>query len=242
MFLLLLACSGTRFEGSVVDVNGAPVAGAMVTVVGQPCQTVVQEDGTFSLPCASGVHDLSVGRSGYLSQSWEQLEATERKAYDLGQTTLVKVPEQEGLLVFQAGSYQPMERGFLVKDSGGRGVKQFRHYCLPEGATERMPVNRFPAGEVAFFDNHSEGWRPWKLDREGCAYRMSPTSETRWGVDYSEKADWTETRLAEGQKLVVMTLEPGAYFIADWGNGFFVKGASDDPKIPGYSGALVLVE
>lgn len=242
LLTLFLACGSTRFEGTVVDVTGAPLTGATLTVVGHPCQAIVRADGGFDLPCSPGVYDISLGQSGYISETWSNYEANEQKTYDLGETVLVRIPDENGLLVFKGGSYRAMERGFLVKSSGGRGKTQYRHYCLPENADERMPINPFDAGKVAFFDNASGGWRPWRLDEEGCAYKMSPSSETRWSVDYSDKATWTESELAPEKSLVVMTLEPGRYFISDWSNGFFQKGPTDDEKLAGYGGFYLKVE
>ena len=242
LLTLFLACGSTRFEGTVVDVTGAPMTGATLTVVGHPCQAIVRADGGFDLPCSPGVYDISLGQTGYISETWSNYEANEKKTYDLGETVLVRIPDEKGLLVFKGGTYTAMERGFLVKSSGGRGKNQYRHYCLPENADERMPINAFPAGKVAFFDNASGGWRPWRLDEAGCAYKMSPSSETRWSVDFSDKAEWTKTELAPEKSLVVMTLEPGRYFISDWSNGFFQKGPTDDEKLAGYGGFYLKVE
>ena len=103
-------------------------------------------------------------------------------------------------------------------------------------------MNLFAAGTHAFFDNESIGWRPFRLDQDGCAYRMSPSSDTRWGVDYAEKASFETRQVAEGKEIVLMTLEPGRYFIADWDQGFFTKVKAEGGETLGYSGFYVEVQ
>lgn len=241
----LTGCARTELTGTVTDVTGEPMVGAMVTVVGQPCQTLTDEAGAFTLPCASGTYTVTVGQAAYISETFDDFEATEKQTYDLGEITLIKLPTEKGLLVLKDNSYTTLERGWLVKDQGGKGTDQYRHYCLPEAArtdASPFPANPLPAGNKAFFDNDSDGWRPWRLDDQGCAYRMSPTTDTQWGVDYAEKATIREIPVAQGQEIVIMTLEPGEYFISDWGNGFFNKTSTDDPKVQGYGGWYVVVE
>ena len=187
-------------------------------------------EGRFELVCVPGTYDISIGAMGYISESVDALDANERKRYDLGKRILIRIPEEKGLLLFDGEVYTPMVEGRLERRAGGSGMSAYKHYCLPAGGTT---VNALRAGSQGFFDNESEGWRPWRLDAEGCAYRMSPKTRTQWGVDYQEKAEFQTRAVAPDKKLVVMNLEPGRYFIADWRKGFFTK-ASDEEG--GYTG------
>jgi hypothetical protein len=237
----LTACSNMAIDGSVVDVTGAPIVGANISAVGAPqCSTTTGEDGRFELVCNPDTYTLTINAAGYLSKSYDQFDATERKRYELGQNALVKLPSEKGLLKFDQQSYTAMEPGHIIKKAGGKGTDAYKHYCLDPQA--EVPVNLFAAGTHPFFDNESIGWRPFRLDEDGCAYRMSPSSDTRWGVDYAEKASFETSQLEEGKEIVLLTLEPGRYFIADWDQGFFTKVKAEDGKTVGYSGYYVEVQ
>lgn len=236
----LAACGQMAFDGRVVDVSGAPIPNAVVTATGSRCQTTTDADGEFKLPCDLGTYDIAIGAIGYISEEIKGMEATERKRYDLGKRVLIRIPDQEGLLLFTDTAYTPMERGWLQRVSGGLGRQAFRHYCLPK---EEVPRTTLRAGVRAFFDNKTGGaWRALRLDEQGCAYKMSPKSDTQWGVDYSEPVD-AEFRVVDRERSVVlMDLKPGLYFIADWRQGFFVKGRLPNDEDEGYLGYLLEIE
>lgn len=241
---LLLALVGCKMavDGEVLDVVGQPIPGATVTLVSverSQCQTVTDAAGAFELACPTGVYDLHIGAEGYLDHITEDFDASERKRHDVGRQTLIKLPTEEGLLRFDEGSYVAMPRARLERRKGGAGVDQWKHYCLPEEVPEGQ-ITRLPPGNHAFFDNESVGWRPWRLDEEGCAYRMAPRDEKSWETTYAEKANYIEEKVAQGKKLVLMELPAGRYFIADWDNGFFTKGTVDGEK--GYVGHYLVVE
>ena len=236
----LTACSNMAIDGTVVDVTGAPIPGANIAAVGAPqCSTSTGEDGRFELVCNPDTYHLTINAAGYLSVE-ETVEAVERERYELGTKVLVKIPSEKGLLKFDQNSYVAMESGLVVKKAGGKGRSAYKHYCLDPKVDN--PVNTFAAGTHAFFDNESLGWRPFLLDEEGCAYRMSPTSDTRWGIDYAEKAAFETRQIEEGKEIVLITLEPGRYFIADWDQGFFTKVKDEDGSTLGYSGFYVEVQ
>lgn len=231
--LALTGCSKMAIDGEVTDVTGEPVVGAMVTAVGTLCQTNTDDEGKFALVCQPGLYDISISAPGYLSEDVDEYDAGERKRYSLGKRVLIKQPTEEGLLLFDGKGYSPMTGGLLERRMGGRGLDAYKHYCLAAGGTE---VNRIDAGVRAFFDNKTEGWKPFRLDEEGCAYRMSPTSKTQWGVDYAEKPEYEERQVDTGKKIVLMDLTPGRYFIADWRKGFFTKVKDESGSSLGYSG------
>ncbi|MCP4806411.1 MAG: carboxypeptidase regulatory-like domain-containing protein [Proteobacteria bacterium] len=237
----LVGCSNMAIEGTVVDVTGAPVVGANISAVGDPtCSTKTDEAGAWELVCNPATYDLVIGAAGYLSESVEQYDANERQRYSVGKKVLIKIPTEKGLLKFDGQSYTSMEPGHIIKVAGGKGTSAFKHYCLDEKAD--IAVNAFTPGNHALFDNQSDGWKPFKLDEEGCAYRMSPTTDTRWGIDYAEKAAFETTQVANDQEIVFLTLESGRYFIADWDQGFFNKVKGEDGETMGYAGFYIEVQ
>ena len=232
----LTACGKMAIDGEVVDAAGNPVVGARVGAVGSLCEAQTDDAGKFAFECTPGPYDLSITMPGYVGEAVPTVQATERKRYDVGRRLLVKVPEQEGLLVFDGQDYRALTPGRLERRAGGVGAKAFKHYCLSD---KESPANPFGAGPQPFFDNRTDGkWRVYRLDEDGCAYRMSPKSDTQWGIDYAERLTPTTKTVEQGRDIVVMDLQPGRYFVADWEAGFFVKlpGAGE-----GYSGYLLEV-
>ena len=230
-------CGKMAIDGEVVDVTGAPLADAVVTAVGQRCQTRTDLEGKFSLVCLPGMFSIHIGYEGFIEHQIEAYDASERKRYDLGKTVMVKMPSKKGLLKFDGGEYRLMEPGLLRLIKEGAGTAMSKRWCLPENGT---PATRLAAGNQAFFDNETLGWRPFVLDDEGCAYRMSPNSKTSWGVDYNEKANFVTRQLVQGKTVVVMELPRGEYFIADWEGGFFTRAKLGDEK--GFGGFYLKVE
>ncbi len=234
--LATTGCSRMAIDGKVADVAGQPIVGAMVSAVGgAQCQTATGVDGTFELVCAPQHYELHIGKAGYVPKVKPDFDASERKRYDVGTLTLIKIPDTRGLTRFKGNEYVPMDRGWLTKKTAP-GQGGFRHYCLPDG----VPANRLAAGHSPFFDYESEGWKVFRLDDEGCAYKMSPDPARRgkWKVDYADRPKWETQRLEEGKEIVIMALTPGRYFVADWAKGFFTKGKLADGT-EGYLGYYV---
>ncbi|MCB9746083.1 MAG: carboxypeptidase regulatory-like domain-containing protein [Alphaproteobacteria bacterium] len=231
LIVALTGCSQMAIDGQVTQVNGAPLEGAVVTAIGTQCRDTTDAEGRFELVCLPGTYDISIGAMSYISETIEAFEATERQRYDLGKRPLIRIPEEKGLLLFDGERYTPMRPGRLERRVGGSGMSAYKHYCLPPKGTE---VNTLRAGPQGFFDNESEGWRPWRLDAEGCAVRMSPETPTQWGFTYKEKAEFQTRAVAQDKKLVLMNLEPGRYFIADWRKGFFTKADDDEGGYTGF--------
>ncbi len=230
--LVLVGCGTTTLDGVVVDHAGDPVPDATITAVGTQFQGVSDATGAFSVQVAPGSYDLTISQVGYVTINFpEPYEATERKPYDLGQQVLVKVPDEKGLLLFADSSFSALEPGFLERKSGGFGDGQYRHYCIDR---EGSAVNALSADTHTFFDHESVGWRAFRLDDDGCAYKMSPNSKSSWGIDYNEKAEVKTEQLEQGLERALVTLEVGEYFIADWDQGFFTKKSKEDPRYTGF--------
>jgi len=235
--LLLVGCSKMAVDGTVLDANGQPIAGAMVTAMGTPCTTQSQADGTFSLECQPAAHDLVISAEGYTTEDFS-VEALERKRYDIGKKILIKIPDERGLHLLQDGSYTTMKAGFLERRLEKDGLLTHRAMCLNP---ERGEPNKLGSGVHAMFDFEHPGWRPFKLDPEGCAYRDTKDEKLKWTVEYREKAA-TETReVNQGKTIVLMELAPGDYFIADWDKGFF-NAADTKADRHSYTGYWLRVE
>jgi len=227
---LAAGCGSTAIDGVVVDHRGQPIADATITAMGTQYQALSDGTGVFSLAMPPGVYDVSIGQVGYVTVNHLQYDASERKRYELGRQELVGIPEQTGLLLFEEGEMALLEPGFLLRNTGGAGRGQHRAYCLDR---EASAVNQFKPGVATFFDHKSVGWRAFKLDEEGCAYRMSPNGPTSWGIDYNEKAEVSQEQVAEDLKIAKITFQAGEYFIANWDQGFFTKVSRKDPRFKG---------
>lgn len=243
-------CAKMAIDGQATDVAGEPIEGALITALGKVCDDVpgpdgptrectngpfcqveADESGRFSAVCNPGLYDVNIAAKGYITKTVEDYDASERKRYDLGKQVLVRVPEQKGLLRFDGNSYLEMPLGLLEKRTGGSGNGAWRAYCLPLEGTTGL---KLPPGVHPFFDNESPSWRAFRLDAEGCAYRMSKVGPTSWGVDYGEKAHTEVKQLEQGKDIVLMDLPEGRYFIALWDQGFFKESTLDGKT--GYQG------
>jgi len=237
----LTGCGKMAVDGVVVDVTGAPIAGATVTLVGSQCQSVTDESGVFRVPCLPGEYLIHINADGFIEVKVENFDASERKSYDIGKQMMVTLPTEEGLLLLNENSYTSLPKSLLVRTKGGAGLEQWKHYCLPEDR-EIPPeqIIRLPEGNHAFFDNEAPGWRPWILDEDGCAYKMEPKTKSAWETTYGEKANFLKEQIEDGKSIVLMELPAGRYFVADWEGGFFTRGTIGEEK--GFIGHYIVVE
>ena len=225
--LLVLAggCSNMAIDGLVLDARGNPINGAVVATIGSPCLTTTEETGKFALTCPPGKYTVVVSAEGYTSNEVE-LDASETKRYDIGKQVLIKIPEEKGLFLFGADAYEPMQQGFVVRELTKDGSLTHRKFCLD---ADKSKPNEVKAGVAAFFDYEHPGWRPFRLDDEGCAYRDTKNQNHQWKVVYREKAEYETRQINEGKTIARMKLEPGQYFVADW-KGFFVPVEEHDTE------------
>ena len=237
----LTGCAKMAVDGEIVDIaSGEPLAGVTVTAINSQCQTVTAAAGKFSLTCVPGSYDLLITAEGYIEENIEAYDAGERKRYDIGKRGLVRIPKKKGLLLFQKGEYVEMERALLERRKGGQGKDLWKHYCLPEGGDPT--VNRMAAGVVNFFDHEAPRWRPFRLDEDGCAYKMFPNRDSKEEkIAYAENPEFVKHQLKQGKVIVQMKLDRGVYFVADWTNsGFFTKAKIDGEK--GFGGYLIVAK
>lgn len=215
---LCAGCGKMAIEGTVVDAGGKPVTGATVNAVGTTCHTTVDDQGKFILVCDPGTYTLVIAQTGYISIQIDDFEATERKRYNLGKKVLIKIPDQKGLFLMRDDSYEPMKPGLLVRRYTTAPGRKERSFCLDRDNSE---PNELKAGTWRLFDNASDGWRPFKLDDQGCAYRDYQDAKLRWHIEYKQKPSYEEHKVGERKKIALLKLDPGDYFVADWDHGFF---------------------
>lgn len=218
------SCHNMAFEGRLVDATGAGIPSARVALGPAKCAGSTDASGAFSVHCAPGHYAATIEADGFIADGLD-LDAAEPKVYDVGKRVLVRVPEERGFLAFDANGYHAMKPARLERRTGGSTLEPWRAYCLAPKLSE---ANQRPPGVYPFLDHGSSGWRAFRLDDEGCAYRMSPTSPGQWGVDYAVAPQLEVKQATPDAAIVTMHLEPGSYFVADWQAGFFTP-ASDDP-------------
>ena len=230
MLLTTVGCGQMAIDGEVVDAHGEPIQGAMITAAGSLCSTLTKEDGKFALECETGTYDVVVSAAGFTTEQFRQ-EAPEVARYDSGRHLLIRIPEQKGLHLFVDKEYVSMKPARLKRVLEETRKLTNRKVCLDR---EQSEPNVVAAGTHAIFDYEHPGWRPFRLDEEGCAYRDQKDEKHRWTVTYKEKPPYESKRYNEGKSVALMQLEPGEYFVADW-KGFFV-GADERDGRHSYTG------
>jgi len=116
-------------------------------------------------------------------------------------------------------------RNFHKDDDGNH-----RSFCLDQANSE---ANTVPAGVQGFFDYEHEGWRAFRLNADGCAYKDTKDSSGKYTVHYREKAEFQGKELNRGKSVILMDLKKGQYFIADW-KGFFQPAPGEKRTYTGY--------
>ena len=217
------------------------MVGAMATVVGTLCQEHTDEQGFFELKCKQkGAVQVAISQTGYVSKSIEWVPSATKQT-DLGKVHLIKIPTEQGLFLFDGASYKTMQPGHVQRNvTSGSSVE--KNYCI---ARDRSSENRRPAGTIPLFDNEHDGWRIWKLDDEGCAWRMRcKNSRSKCEAVYRERMRGEERQLEDAKRIVLVDLQPGEYFIADWSAGIFVKNKaiSEETGEDLYSGFHLIIE
>ncbi|MFT7520553.1 MAG: hypothetical protein ACI9MC_002702, partial [Kiritimatiellia bacterium] len=66
---LLLGCgTAPQLHGTVVDLWGNPIEGALVKMDGVVDRPITDVNGRFSLPWKAGAHTVKAGREGYIQE------------------------------------------------------------------------------------------------------------------------------------------------------------------------------
>lgn len=105
--LLAAGCGGSAqtMKGTVVDIWGDPVQGAMVKLEGLPDRPVTDRDGRFSLPFKPGTHTLKAGLEGYIQQDVELIVPEDYASVKEPVLELYPIPEEKGFHVIGSDRY-----------------------------------------------------------------------------------------------------------------------------------------
>lgn len=236
LVMLTCGCSQTVIDGEVVDARGTPVPGATVTAAGTACSTRSDGTGHFALECEPGTHVVVVSAQGYTTKEFTQA-APGSESYDSGRHLLVRMPQDRGLHLFVEDRYERLMPGRLRRDLVEQGPTVVRAICLDPSQSE---PNLLQAGAHMLFDHEHPGWRPFRLDADGCAYRDHKDAKHRWTEDYKDKPPYDVQEVGDGRSVARLQLSAGEYFIADW-KGFFV-GADEREQRHSYTGFWLRVE
>lgn len=108
--LLGSACgTGDQLQGTVVDIWGDPVAGAMVKLEGQPHRPTTDADGRFAMPYIAGTHTLKAGLEGYIQEDAQVILPDEASAAEQPVLRLYPIPEEKGFHVISSDRYLKLD-------------------------------------------------------------------------------------------------------------------------------------
>jgi len=108
---LLTACGGSTqmLNGTVVDIWGDPVQGAMVKIEGMRERPQTDANGRFSLPYQAGTHTLKAGKEGYIQEDVEVIVPDDAAAAEEPVLRLYPIPQDKGFHVIGSDRYIKLE-------------------------------------------------------------------------------------------------------------------------------------
>lgn len=211
MFLLLLGCQGTVLVGKVHAIDGGPVAGATLTSPG--CVAVTDHDGRFRVGCEAGTRSFVVTHPEHLDRTW-LVSAEGYGETDVGTAELARIPTGGGIWLAGDGAITPLPQAPLVRTS----AKDDQRWCFDGTQGDPVAVGT----HVRLLDNHVVDWRLYKVDADGCPWRMTRSGAEHWTFTAERVPVEAITKYAEGRNWVDLDLEAGDYAIVEWYEGFLV--------------------
>lgn len=220
MVALLAGCR-PEVVGSVRSEAG-PIAGAVLRAQGEPpCEAVTGPDGAFHARCPAGDRTFEVTHPDHRGREL-RLELPSMGTLRVPPVELARVPTEAGLYLdlgqrFEALTLAPFYRA-------GSDAEGWR-WCVHGDEAEPHAA---PPGVVTVLDQLGADWRLFRLDPDGCAYRLTPTASGYWS--------WAATPLevtraagpAAGRDLARVELSAGDYVLAEWFAGALVPEAQGD--------------
>jgi hypothetical protein len=235
LFVFLSACSTTSVEGVVMDASGSPIPGAKVSRQASDCSTLTREDGRFELRCDAGTWKISIRHPSFFSKT-ETVDVPDGHQVILERSTLIQVPESDGLHLLRDASFVPLVPTTLERASNSNGEAKRRDFCVDR---DRSAPNKVSSGTLRLLERSpTTPWRMFRMDPAGCAYRDSRNQEGRWVVEHRDRAKVSLEPEIDGTRIHQVKVEAGGYFIAEW-SGFFVP---TGPKANTYKGYWVQVQ
>jgi hypothetical protein len=210
----LVACEPT-LTGAVVDDAGAPVAGAsLVDGEGEgACQAVTGADGRFRTQCVAGARRFAVSHPDHLPGDWV-VTPSGRGEVDIGRFTLVRVPTARGRWLRMRDGFVGLDGAALRRDEEG----ERQRWCVAGDA----PIATVPTGRVSVLDASGAETRVYRLDAEGCAYRMQKGGAEHWAWQ-AERVEGVSRAISDGRAWLDLELAAGDYAVVDWFAGFLVR-------------------
>lgn len=197
--------------GQVHAVGGGNVPGATLTSPG--CAAVTDHDGRFRVRCEPGTRSFVVSHPEHLDRTW-LVSAEDYGDNDVGTVELARIPTGGGLWLAGDGAMTPLPLAPLVRTSG----QNEQQWCFDgrQGDPVSVPTH------VRLLDNHIVDWRLYKVDTDGCPWRMARSGADHWTFTAERVPVEALTPYAEGRTWVDLDLEPGDYAIVEWYEGFLV--------------------
>lgn len=224
-----------------MDASGSPIPGAKVSRQASDCSTLTREDGRFDLRCEAGTWKISIHHPSFYSNT-ETVSVPNGSQLVLERSTLIQVPESDGLHLLRDASFVPLVPTTLERASNSNGEAKRRDFCVDRGLS--VP-NKVSSGTLRFLERSpTTPWRMFRMDPAGCAYKDSRNQEGRWVVEHRDRVSSRVETFGDhpgSVNLAVLRLvkvEAGEYFIAEW-SGFFVP---TGPKASTYKGYWVQVQ
>ncbi len=217
-----------------MDANGSPIQGATVSRQASDCSTLSGKDGRFELKCGAGKWKISIRHPSFFSKM-ETVDVPDGNQVILERSTLIQVPESDGLHLLRLSSFVPLVPSTLERTSNTDGEAKRRDFCVER---DQSTPNIVSSDTLRLQDRTTTPWRIFRLDPAGCAYRDSRNQEGRWVVEHRERAKVSLEPGIDDIQIHSVAVEVGEYFIAEW-SGFFVPTA---PKASTYKGYWVQVQ
>lgn len=212
--LVLAGCS-TVATGEVRDATGAPVAGAVVHADGTPgCDAVTDAEGRWRTHCPAGDYTFTVSHPAHLSATVPATVAGPDAPVKL---VVHAIPTEGGVHLLAGDRFvTPGPAPLTRQGSESDGWR----WCVTG-----EPDARVPAGVIRALDNHVAEWRLFRVDTEGCAYRLARSAGDYWEYEADSPPIARLAPLAEGRDWLEIELTPGRYVVADWlADGFVPDG------------------
>lgn len=211
---LLAGCQTATLVGEVRTADGGPVPGAMLRSPG--CEAVTDAAGRFRVACAKGTRSFTVTHPDHLDRTWLVTPAGGLGDQDVGSVDLAPIPLGEGLWLATDGRLDRLPEAPFVRTAAATEQR----WCMD--ATQGEPVG-VASGEVRLLDNHGVDWRLYKLDADGCAYRLTKSGGDHWTFTAERVTPRDIAPRGPGRDWVTLDLPPGDYALVEWYEGFLVR-------------------
>lgn len=222
---VFLGCGSTTLNGVIEDSLSNPIANASVTADHtEGCAATTDERGRFLLECLPGTWTITVSSDGYLNEV-QSIAVPERSETTLPTVQLLAMPSTDGLFILSNGVFEPLPQVNLKRNTTTNGKAKERAFCVQQ---ERYTPVVVSDETVTILAKNTRGWRPFRMDDNGCAYRDAKTVDGHWVVKHQEQPTLQTQAIDETVTTHRLNAPAGDYFLADWAGFFVPTDASSD--------------